>query len=65
MGNYYGAGVWGISWNENQFDMSVVGGKDIKSFNYTPVNVNWVSEVKAEGSGDNSIIYTAPSQILD
>ena len=60
MGNYYGAGVWGISWNENQFDMSVVGGKDIKSFNYTPVNVNWVSEVKAEGSGDNSIIYTAP-----
>ena len=31
MGNYYGAGVWGISWNENQFDMSVVGGKDIKT----------------------------------
>ncbi|WP_073552848.1 D-alanyl-D-alanine carboxypeptidase/D-alanyl-D-alanine endopeptidase [Elizabethkingia meningoseptica] len=60
IGNYYGAGVWGISWNENQFDISIAGGKDIKGFNYKPVNVDWVSEVKAEGSGDSSIIYTAP-----
>jgi D-alanyl-D-alanine carboxypeptidase/D-alanyl-D-alanine-endopeptidase (penicillin-binding protein 4) len=31
MGNYYGAGVWGISWNENQFDMSVGEEKILKA----------------------------------
>lgn len=60
MGNYYGAGVWGINWNENQFDMNIYGGKDVKSWKYPPVDLKWVNDVKPAGNFDNSIIYTAP-----
>ncbi|NAW50680.1 D-alanyl-D-alanine carboxypeptidase/D-alanyl-D-alanine-endopeptidase [Elizabethkingia argentiflava] len=60
IGNYYGAGVWGISWNENQFDIHMAGGRSIKNFKYGPINLDWVNEVKAEGNRDHSIIYTAP-----
>jgi len=60
IGNYYGAGVWGVNWNENQFDVNIAGAKQIKSFKYEPVNVRWINQLKAKGSGDQSIIYTAP-----
>lgn len=66
-GNYYGAGVWGVNWRENQFDINIMGGQNIgnstqiKSFSYPLQNVKWVNETTShKGNGDKSIIYTAP-----
>ncbi len=58
MGNYYGAGVWGVNWRENQFDINTFG-KVIKKFSYLN-DVKWVNELRTEGSSDKSIIYTSP-----
>lgn len=58
-GNYYGAGVWGINWRENQFDLNVKGDKIINS-NIELPGVNWVSELSASGNSDQSLIFTAP-----
>jgi D-alanyl-D-alanine carboxypeptidase/D-alanyl-D-alanine-endopeptidase (penicillin-binding protein 4) len=33
MGNYYGAGVWGVNWRENVFEINTFG-KEIKNFSY-------------------------------
>jgi D-alanyl-D-alanine carboxypeptidase/D-alanyl-D-alanine-endopeptidase (penicillin-binding protein 4) len=68
IGNYYGAGCWGINWHENQYDMifqpgmrigdpaRIIGLKpqiDVKTF---------INQVKTgeQGSGDNGYIYLAP-----
>ena len=59
LGNYYGAGVWGVNWRENQFDMQMAGG-EIKNFNINLPNVTWVNEIKTGGSSDQSLIFTAP-----
>lgn len=59
MGNYYGAGVWGINWRENQFDLNMSGGT-IKNSNVELPGVQWVNDVKTGGSSDQSLIYTAP-----
>lgn len=58
MGNYYGAGVWGVNWRENVFDVNAFG-KDIKGVFYLN-NVKWVNELRTEGTSDKSLIYTAP-----
>lgn len=60
IGNYYGAGVWGVNWHENQFDIIIQNATRIKGFNYQPVGVTWYNQVQPGGRGDNSIIYTAP-----
>ncbi len=59
MGNYYGAGVWGVNWRENQFDINM-NGKEIKNFNIEMPNLNWVNDVKVSGSSDRSLVFTAP-----
>ncbi|WP_226064989.1 D-alanyl-D-alanine carboxypeptidase/D-alanyl-D-alanine endopeptidase [Kaistella polysaccharea] len=59
LGNYYGAGVWGVNWRENQFDMQMVNG-DLKKTNIDLPNVKWVNEVRTGGSSDQSLIFTAP-----
>lgn len=59
MGNYYGAGVWGVNWRENQFDLDM-SSSSIKSFNVDLPGVKWVNEVKTAGSYDQSLIFTAP-----
>ncbi|KFF01235.1 peptidase S13 [Chryseobacterium formosense] len=59
LGNYYGAGVWGINWRENQFDMNM-NGSEIKSFSYPLEGVKWLNDVKTGGSSDQSLIFTAP-----
>ncbi len=59
LGNYYGAGVWGVNWRENQFDLRMANG-DIKKSNIDLPNVKWVNEVKTGGSSDQSLIFTAP-----
>lgn len=59
MGNYYGAGVWGINWKENQFDINI-NGTDFKNFSYPLENVKWLNDLKTGGSSDQSLIFTAP-----
>ena len=59
LGNYYGAGVWGVNWRENQFDMNM-NGNIIKSFSYPLVGVKWLNDVKVGGSSDQSLVFTAP-----
>ena len=59
MGNYYGAGVWGVNWRENQFDISM-NGKEMKTVNVDLPNVKWINDVKVAGSSDQSLVYTAP-----
>ena len=59
LGNYYGAGVWGMNWRENQFDLKMNGNK-IQNSNIELPDVKWVSEVKTGGSYDQSLIFTAP-----
>lgn len=59
MGNYYGAGVWGVNWRENQFDVNM-NGKEMKGVNIDLPNVKWINDVKTGGSSDQSLVYTAP-----
>lgn len=59
MGNYYGAGVWGLNWRENQFDIDM-NGKELKNLNVDLPGVKWVNNVKTGGASDQSLIYTAP-----
>ena len=59
MGNYYGAGVWGVNWRENQFDLTM-NGKEMKGSNVDLQELQWVNKLKTGGSSDQSLIYTAP-----
>lgn len=59
LGNYYGAGVWGVNWRENQFDINMKG-KEIQGFSYELNNVKWLNELKTGGNSDQSLIFTAP-----
>jgi len=68
IGNYYGAGVWGINWNENQYDFTLRAGDrpgektEIISAVPSPelFAINNMIRTGPAGSGDNSIIYVAP-----
>ncbi|WP_144282821.1 D-alanyl-D-alanine carboxypeptidase/D-alanyl-D-alanine endopeptidase [Chryseobacterium echinoideorum] len=59
LGNYYGAGVWGVNWRENQFDINI-SGTDFKSFSYPLEGIKWLNDLKAAGNSDQSLIFTAP-----
>lgn len=59
IGNYYGAGVWGVNWRENQFDIHAMGNQ-VKSYSPELVGVKWVNDVEVAGTGDNSLVFTAP-----
>ena len=70
IGNYYGAGVWGLNWRENQYDVTFKTGNTendstaiiatkpvgiLKEYSF----VNFVT-TGAKGSGDNGFLYSAP-----
>lgn len=59
LGNYYGAGTFGVNWRENQFDINI-NGNQIKNYSYDLENVKWINELKTGGSSDQSLIFTAP-----
>jgi len=59
LGNYYGAGTFGVNWKENQFDINI-NGSQIRNYSYDLENVNWINELKIGGSSDQSLIFTAP-----
>lgn len=67
IGNYYGTGIWGVNWRENQFDINIKGGNfegektEIIGYSYPVENIEWVSEaISYQGNRDRSVIYTAP-----
>jgi len=68
IGNYYGAGTWGLNWHENQYDLRmkpgraegdsvrlVLPGEELEI-------LSWINELRtgAPGSGDNAFIYLPP-----
>lgn len=59
LGNYYGAGTFGVNWRENQFDMNI-NGNQIKSYSYDLENVDWINELKTGGNSNQSLIFTSP-----
>ncbi len=59
LGNYYGAGTFGVNWKENQFDISI-NGNQVKNYSYDLENISWINELKTGGSSDQSLIFTAP-----
>lgn len=59
IGNYYGTGIWGVNWRENQFDV-YTNGSTIKGFNIEMPEIYWINDLETGGTSDKSIIYTAP-----
>ena len=68
MGNYYGAGSYGLNWRENQYDLVLKSGPNpgdkVMIAKMIPVlhNLIFTNELRAgkKGSGDNAYIYSAP-----
>ncbi|MEP7163736.1 MAG: D-alanyl-D-alanine carboxypeptidase/D-alanyl-D-alanine-endopeptidase [Ferruginibacter sp.] len=68
IGNYYGAGVWGFNWHENQYDLFLSSGNiegdpvEVKGLEPAPTSFGMYSLIKTgkKGSGDNAYIYSAP-----
>ncbi|MDB5279300.1 MAG: D-alanyl-D-alaninecarboxypeptidase/D-alanyl-D-alanine-endopeptidase [Ferruginibacter sp.] len=70
IGNYYGAGAWGLNWRENQFDVSFkTGAKESDSTNIiatvppcvlTMYQFSNFITTGARGSGDNGYLFSAP-----
>lgn len=68
MGNYYGAGAYGINWRENQYDLVLRSGPNtgdpvlISKTIPRLYNMLFTNELKAgkKGSGDNAYIFSAP-----
>jgi len=68
IGNYYGAGAWGLNWHENQYDIRLRAGKAVGD-SVTIVDTGgeivpeaWVNELRtgAPGSGDNAYVFLPP-----
>jgi len=67
MGNYYGAGSWGLNWHENQYNIhfssSSVINSDTKIIYTNPFDLtkHLRNHVRSgpSGSGDNAIVFTA------
>lgn len=70
MGNYYGAGAWGLNWRENQFDITFKTGKTVDDIaeivSTKPAGIlkeyvftNFVT-TGPKGSGDNGYLFSAP-----
>lgn len=68
MGNYYGAGCWGLNWYENQYDLTLSAGDccggltTVKSISPAIPNFQLVNDIRVgkKGSGDNGYIFSAP-----
>ena len=68
IGNYYGAGAWGLNWHENQYDLRMKPGiavGDLVKMEAPAEQLEIYSlanlvKTGAPGSGDQSCIYGAP-----
>lgn len=71
IGNYYGAGTWGINWNENQYDLilkpGIKEGDSISIIKTDPelqvYSFNNFLKTGKPNSGDNGYIYLSPYAI--
>lgn len=60
IGNYYGAGIWGVNWRENQVDLSIKNHQIVKTNVHLP-NVQWIVQTQDnQEDRDESVVYTAP-----
>ena len=68
IGNYYGAGCWGLNWRENQYDLVLQSGKNIGDTTIILKTIpgltgitltNFITAAK-KNSGDNGYIYATP-----
>jgi len=68
IGNYYGAGHWGLNWHENQYELVLQPGEKVgdtarilrdEPFEAAPILDNYIITAK-KGSGDNAYIYSTP-----
>jgi D-alanyl-D-alanine carboxypeptidase/D-alanyl-D-alanine-endopeptidase (penicillin-binding protein 4) len=72
IGNYYGAGSWGLNWNENAYDLHLKTGKKegdkVTISGTTPeleiAVVNSLIKTGRPGSGDNGYIYLPPYSVM-
>jgi D-alanyl-D-alanine carboxypeptidase/D-alanyl-D-alanine-endopeptidase (penicillin-binding protein 4) len=68
IGNYYGAGVSGLNWHENQYDLKLSPGKkegdSVEIIGTYPEGEyhSFINELRTgpKGSGDNGYIYLPP-----
>ncbi|MEP7143538.1 MAG: D-alanyl-D-alanine carboxypeptidase, partial [Ferruginibacter sp.] len=70
IGNYYGAGAWGLNWRENQFDVTFKTGKTLNDITQiistkpsaVMTDYTFANFVKtgARGSGDNAYLFSSP-----
>lgn len=68
IGNYYGAGTWGLNWQENQYDLVLKSPIDpgglttiVKTDPYLyGVTIHNLIKSGEKGSGDNGYIYMTP-----
>ncbi len=70
IGNYYGAGAWGLNWMENQYDVTFKTGNNINDateiIKTNPSSImkeyKFANFVKTGGksSGDNAYLFSAP-----
>lgn len=68
IGNYYGAGAYGLNWRENQYDLILKSGEkpgdnvSVVSTGSKVLRNGYVNELKTarKGTGDNAYIYFQP-----
>lgn len=69
IGNYYGAGDWGLNWNENQFDLKIRPGKnvgdnaEILSSEPALQNVTIINKIKTTKEEDTQLFFAPYSTI--
>ena len=71
IGNYYGAGHWGLNWHENQYDLILKPGNkegdDVQIVRTEPELqvTTLINQLKTgkKGSGDNAYIYLPPYSV--
>jgi D-alanyl-D-alanine carboxypeptidase/D-alanyl-D-alanine-endopeptidase (penicillin-binding protein 4) len=71
IGNYYGAGLYALNWNENQYDLILKPGKKLKddveiiTTNPELQVYSLINELKTgpAGSGDNGYIFIPPYSV--
>ena len=72
IGNYYGAGAWGLNWRENQYDITFKTGKDVNDVTVIQSTVpgsmlldyKFTNFIKtgSKNSGDNGYLFSSPYQ---
>ena len=68
IGNYYGAGCWGLNWRENQYDLILQSTKNVGDSTRIVQTVPAMEDLKIanyitagkKNSGDNGYIYAPP-----